>query len=55
MIEQPIGSCNDIRLMAVDLIDDTAGVFIDRGGNRTPFNVCIICYWACKAGNANEE
>ena len=30
--------------MAVDLIDDTAGVFIDRGGNRTPFNVCIICY-----------
>ena len=30
--------------MAVDLIDDTTGIFIDSGGDRTPFNVCIICY-----------
>ena len=41
--------------MAVDLIDDTAGVFIDRGGNRTPFMSVLFAIWACKAGNANEE
>jgi len=41
--------------MAVDLIDDTTGIFIDSGGDRTPFNVCIFAIWACKAGNASEE
>ena len=41
--------------MAVDLIDDTTGIFIDSGGDRTPFNVCIICYLGRLAMPAKNE
>lgn len=41
--------------MAVDLIDDTASVFIDRSGDGTPSMSVLFAIWACKAGNANEE
>ena len=41
--------------MAVDLIDDTTGIFIDSGGDRTPLMSVLFAIWACKAGNASEE